>query len=80
MYPPTAATPQVSTNLGPVKRLDWGEGQTQEQACSKRKAGAHSVFEQVHHGKQKVIAGIVAIELSIPLPTLSPMGNFSPGE
>jgi hypothetical protein len=38
----------------------------QEQACSEWKAGAHFVFQQVHHGKWKVIARKVAIELSIP--------------
>jgi hypothetical protein len=45
MYPPPAVTPQVSMNLGPVARLDCGEGQKQGQACTVRMEGkAHSVF------------------------------------
>jgi hypothetical protein len=32
-YPPLAVMPQVSMNLGPVARLDCGEGQTRAQAC-----------------------------------------------
>ncbi len=44
-YPPPAVTPKASMNLGPVARLDCGEGQMREQACTVwMEEKAHSIF------------------------------------
>ncbi len=82
MYPPLAVTPQVSTNLGPVARLDCGEGQMRAWAClAKGQACSFRFQSRLHHDVQETIAG--KNSRSNKHPTPHPLTNgqlFLPGE
>jgi hypothetical protein len=57
-FPPLAVTPQVSTNLGPVARLDCGEGQTRVRAfLANGRACSFRLQSRLHHDVQEAIAG-----------------------
>jgi hypothetical protein len=71
IYPPTAVTAQVSINLGPVARLDCGEGQMQVRTCPVQwKAQLILFSEQATPWHAGGDSGEIGIELSSPLPTL----------
>ena len=58
-YPPSAVMAGVSTNLGPVVRLDCGEGQTKAQICLLfgRSLRSFRWQSRLHHDSHEVIAG-----------------------
>ena len=57
-YPPSAVMDGVSTNLGPVGRLDCGEGQTTAQICLRNgKRFSFRLQSRPHHDSHEVIAG-----------------------
>ncbi len=81
-YPPLAVTPQVSMNLGPVARLDCGEGQMRARAClANGRACSFRFQSRLHHDVQEAIAG--ENSRSNKHPTPHPLTNgqlFLPGE
>jgi hypothetical protein len=81
-YPPLAVTPQVSTNLGPVARLDCGEGQMRAQAClANGRAGSFCFQSRLHHDVQEAIVGKNSRSNKHPTPHLLTNGRlFLPRE
>ena len=69
MYPIMTSCVSVegTTNLGPVARLDCGEGQTEGATCALRcSRGSFSAREPVHHGVGIDVGDSCSSDLSNP--------------